>query len=723
MFDPYHEWLAIPKEHRPATYYQLLGVDPSESNPKVIETACIRQSKFIRTFQNSANGDSATQLLTELAEARAILLDPVRRKEYDARNHGPGKGIAPDSEISLPIGTLESPRPASPSSASNVISTAVPLSKRIVASMPATGNESYQVTAAPETKTDSPPRRPPVRRTPVLSRSQANANQSVPVWLIAVVGVTVVVGGYLFLRPPSSKPRAKTSTSEIANRTSIADVDKTVQVKKEEQKPQPQVPKPEQPSVDPPAQLEQSPPKRNAKPSGDDDPRIHTWSLVKPEPSKRRRTGFTIGASGYFLTTSDLLEHSQSGLYAGVNREQFRVHLVARSDQLGLALLKLEGAAALPALNFAAEKEWTHGDKYQVVGFRHFGLYSKPFVATKGEVVDTELFLELEKELDASIIGAPLLDSKGDIAGVFLPRYENDRWKVKLKTATEIQAWVNSVAPDAFQQGEGEGKSRTGGANPLDCVGIAVARTGQAHKRITDGAKQGKRELRFAKCKPLNDEHNLELIDEAIEMLGHREDSYRRAALRTLQYCVPVYRRAEVLALVEPLEGDKARKHDALIVIARFDVEHGYDRVMPYMKNAEFKSTATAALGASRDRGAFARLYELSSVWGSYEEVADALEYYGEGADVALIKIIQDKDDRMAGHAIETLHKVGDDNALNFLKMLEQRGSSAPASRMSQNARGAIVQFKARLADIPEAFSISFARPQDATQLEAGKGN
>src|SRR5205823_2350879 len=35
-FDPYHKWLGIPKDQRPPTLYQLLGVSPQETDAEVL---------------------------------------------------------------------------------------------------------------------------------------------------------------------------------------------------------------------------------------------------------------------------------------------------------------------------------------------------------------------------------------------------------------------------------------------------------------------------------------------------------------------------------------------------------------------------------------------------------------------------------------------------------------------------------------------------------------
>lgn len=85
MFDPYHKWLGIPKEHRPPTYYQLLGLAPTEKDQEVIEEAAIRQTTHLRAYQIGAHAAECTRLLNEISQARLTLLNQTKRKEYDAQ--------------------------------------------------------------------------------------------------------------------------------------------------------------------------------------------------------------------------------------------------------------------------------------------------------------------------------------------------------------------------------------------------------------------------------------------------------------------------------------------------------------------------------------------------------------------------------------------------------------------------------------------------------------
>jgi hypothetical protein len=101
MLDPYHRWLAIPKDRRPPTHYQLLGVAPDEADAEVINEAALRQASHVRTYQTGPHADVCTRLLNEIAQARKTLLNPERRRDYDAQL------AAPPTPPALPIVEVE----------------------------------------------------------------------------------------------------------------------------------------------------------------------------------------------------------------------------------------------------------------------------------------------------------------------------------------------------------------------------------------------------------------------------------------------------------------------------------------------------------------------------------------------------------------------------------------------------------------------------------------
>jgi len=84
-FDPYHRWLGIPPEKQPANLYGLLGIEPFENNPDVIESAADQRMAHLRTFQAGGHGELSQKLLNEVAAAKVRLLDPRKKATYDAK--------------------------------------------------------------------------------------------------------------------------------------------------------------------------------------------------------------------------------------------------------------------------------------------------------------------------------------------------------------------------------------------------------------------------------------------------------------------------------------------------------------------------------------------------------------------------------------------------------------------------------------------------------------
>jgi len=88
-FDPYHVWLAIPAKYQPPDHYRLLGLEKFESDREVIDTAADSRMTHLKTFQHSARGALAEQILNEVATARICLLNAEKKPAYDAQLRGP----------------------------------------------------------------------------------------------------------------------------------------------------------------------------------------------------------------------------------------------------------------------------------------------------------------------------------------------------------------------------------------------------------------------------------------------------------------------------------------------------------------------------------------------------------------------------------------------------------------------------------------------------------
>ncbi len=112
MFDPYHKWLGIPKNQRPPTYYQLLGISPEETDAEVITEAALRQVAHLRSYQASPYAQQCADLLNEIGQAKSILLNAAKRREYDARLARKGTPQAGSrANIPMPVARPTAPAP------------------------------------------------------------------------------------------------------------------------------------------------------------------------------------------------------------------------------------------------------------------------------------------------------------------------------------------------------------------------------------------------------------------------------------------------------------------------------------------------------------------------------------------------------------------------------------------------------------------------------------
>ncbi len=108
-FDPYRKWLGIPPEEQPADHYRLLGIARFESDPDVISNAADRQMVHVRSFQSGKFSALSQKILNELSTARVCLLDPAKRKAYDAElrkrtssGHGAPPPVPPPGQQAMP---------------------------------------------------------------------------------------------------------------------------------------------------------------------------------------------------------------------------------------------------------------------------------------------------------------------------------------------------------------------------------------------------------------------------------------------------------------------------------------------------------------------------------------------------------------------------------------------------------------------------------------------
>jgi len=81
----HYHLLRISPDDCPPNHYVLLGIPLFEQDPQVIFRAALRRTEKVRKFQISGKANDCQKLVGELATARTVLGDPVRKFEYDAK--------------------------------------------------------------------------------------------------------------------------------------------------------------------------------------------------------------------------------------------------------------------------------------------------------------------------------------------------------------------------------------------------------------------------------------------------------------------------------------------------------------------------------------------------------------------------------------------------------------------------------------------------------------
>ena len=104
MVDPY-DWLAIDKQHRPPTHYQLLGIASWVNDEAAILAAVERQLRQLDQHVDGPHAATVERVRSEIGEARDTLLDSERRRLYDILAPDPDGDDAPATTAQVSIAT------------------------------------------------------------------------------------------------------------------------------------------------------------------------------------------------------------------------------------------------------------------------------------------------------------------------------------------------------------------------------------------------------------------------------------------------------------------------------------------------------------------------------------------------------------------------------------------------------------------------------------------
>lgn len=83
-FNPYREWLGIQSESKP-TYYQLIGISPSEADSHEIRQQALSQLKKLAQINDPARQKLKQELTVRIKRAVKCLMDQEQRIRYDRK--------------------------------------------------------------------------------------------------------------------------------------------------------------------------------------------------------------------------------------------------------------------------------------------------------------------------------------------------------------------------------------------------------------------------------------------------------------------------------------------------------------------------------------------------------------------------------------------------------------------------------------------------------------
>jgi len=177
-------WLGLPAGEWPPDHYRLLGLEPGDHDPALIERRVHERLDAVRHYQ-MMYPEQATEAMNRLAQAFVCLTEPASKRQYDAALQGAAPAVAAPpappalDEASLerdPLAWLFSPPPVRrPSATPPPLPPLQPLPPATPAT-PAAPPPPPQAAAPPPPAAPAPPAAPPPERVdPAAEAAQRSA--------------------------------------------------------------------------------------------------------------------------------------------------------------------------------------------------------------------------------------------------------------------------------------------------------------------------------------------------------------------------------------------------------------------------------------------------------------------------------------------------------------------------------------------------------------------
>jgi serine protease Do len=195
-------------------------------------------------------------------------------------------------------------------------------------------------------------------------------------------------------------------------------------------------------------------PKNDPKGGGDQSP-------SPDDDDQATGSGFIIGADGYILTNSHVVEGADEILVRLSDRREFAARVIGRDKRSDIALLKVD-ATGLPVAHFGSPAALRVGDWVLAIGspFGFESTVTAGIVSAKGRSLPDETlvpFIQTDVAINPGNSGGPLFNLKGEVVGINSQIYSRSGGFMGISFSIPID-----VALDVQQQLRQYGRVRRG---------------------------------------------------------------------------------------------------------------------------------------------------------------------------------------------------------------------------------------------------------------------
>ena len=143
-----------------------------------------------------------------------------------------------------------------------------------------------------------------------------------------------------------------------------------------------------------------------------------------PRPEARSLgSGFIISADGYILTNAHVVEGADEINVRFTDKREFKAKVIGADRRTDIAVIKIEGAGALPAVKFGDPTKLKVGEWVVAIGapFGFENTVTAGIVSAKGRSLPQENFvpfIQTDVAINPGNSGGPLFNMRGEVIGI-----------------------------------------------------------------------------------------------------------------------------------------------------------------------------------------------------------------------------------------------------------------------------------------------------------------